>query len=129
MRMRWLFKGLAFAVLACAVLAALSFVVMWLWNALVPSLFGGPVVQFWQAAGLLILSRILFGRLHGGRRGWRHHVWRDRWERMSPEERERFREGIERWRQFSAQERAEFRRSFGGCGRARTHEPPPVKET
>jgi len=112
-RMRWFGKGLAFAAVAFAVLAALSFVVMELWNALVPALFGGPIVQFWQAAGLLILSRILFGGLRGGvRRGWRHHGWRERWERMTPEERERF--------------RAEFRGGY--CGRARTPEPPAAKE-
>lgn len=35
--------------------------VMWLWNALLPPLFGLPVVTFWQALGLLALSRILFG--------------------------------------------------------------------
>ena len=42
--------------------------VMSLWNWLMPGLFGLPVVTFWQALGLLALSRILFGgfRLGGG---------------------------------------------------------------
>jgi hypothetical protein len=65
----------------------------------VPSLFHGPVLQYWQAVGLLILSRILFGGLRG-RGGWHSHwrgrMWRERWARMTPEEqarlRERFRE-------------------------------------
>ena len=48
-----------------AVLALLSFAVMLLWNSLVPELFRGPPLQYWQALGLLLLSRILFGGLRG----------------------------------------------------------------
>jgi hypothetical protein len=86
--------GVAFFLVATAFL---SVVTMWLWNALVPSLFHGPTVSFAQAIGLLVLSHILFrggGRWrHGG--GWRHERWRERLDAkmaaMSPEERERFR--------------------------------------
>jgi hypothetical protein len=70
-------------------------IVMWLWNALLPSLFGGHTVTFWQAVGLLALSRILFGGF--GFRGSRGGGWRrrdGRWERMTPEDRERFRHGL-----------------------------------
>ncbi len=65
-------------------------IVRGLWNWLLPSLFGFPQITFWQALGILALSRILFGGfgLGGGHRG------RRRWGRMSPEERERFRHGI-----------------------------------
>ena len=73
-------------------------IVRLLWNALLPPLFGAPSVTFWQALGLLVLARILFGgfRLGGGnhRRPWR----RDRWDPMSPEERDRLKEGMRaRW--------------------------------
>ena len=83
---------------------AFSAIVMLLWNALIPELFNGPYVSYWQAMGLLVLSKIL---LHGfgGRRGahgrrWRHdRYWKQRFaERMasmSPEEREKCRE---RWK-------------------------------
>ncbi len=91
-------RGAGFVVLALAFIAVLSVVVMSLWNALVPSLFHGPTLQFWQAVGLLILCRILFGGFRGrGGHGWhgRHHwgerMWRQRWENMTPEERERLR--------------------------------------
>lgn len=75
-----------------------SEVVMRLWNWLVPQIIGWRQITFWQALGLLGLCRILFGGL-----GWRgHHVhshmrrrWEQRWDRMTPEERERVRE---RWR-------------------------------
>src|SRR4029453_7910756 len=63
-------------------------VVQLLWNWLMPMLFGLREVTFWQAIGILALSRILFGRLGmGGSRS------RGRWGRdMSPDERERFRQ-------------------------------------
>ena len=116
MRGRWILKGVGFAVLALAFLAGLAFVVMSLWNALIPSLFHGPVLGYWQAAGLLVLSRILFGGLRGrGGPGWRHRRWHAHWERMSPEERGRFRDGFRRWRHMSRDERAEFHRRFHGC--------------
>ncbi|MDB6044243.1 MAG: hypothetical protein JWM63_2794 [Gammaproteobacteria bacterium] len=98
-RGRWVFKGAAFLGFALVAVALLSFVVMSLWNQLVPSLFSGPSVSFWQAAGLLVMTRILVGgfRGHGGppwggrHRHWRNHT-RERWESMTPEERERLRE-------------------------------------
>ena len=78
-------------------------VVMLLWNWLAPTLFGLPEVTFWQAIGLLALCRILFGGLGlggGGHRNSRRRMdgrirerVRERWEQMTPEERERFRQG------------------------------------
>ena len=99
MSIRWVVRGVAKAVaIAVAVvlfIAAFSWVVMVLWNALVPSLFHGPVLGYWQALGLLVLCRILFGGLRGFRGGhghWRRHGWRERWESLTPEERARLRE-------------------------------------
>ena len=71
--------------------------VMRLWNWLLPPLFGFREVTFWQALGLLALCRILFGGL-GIRTSGRGNVrgrMAERWERMTPEERERCRQG---WR-------------------------------
>jgi hypothetical protein len=99
-RGRWVLKGAAFLVLALAFVAVLSFVVMSLWNGLVPALFRGPQLEYWQAVGLLLLSRILFGgfRGRGGWHGhrWRERMWRERWANLTPEERERLRERLER---------------------------------
>ncbi len=72
-------------------------IVLHLWNGLLPPLFGFHQVTFWQALGLLVLCRILFGGigLHGsGRSNYRRRMT-ERWERMTPEERERLRQG---WR-------------------------------
>ena len=75
-------------------------IVKQLWNWLTPSLFGWPQITFWQALGVLVLCRILFGGLGGrgsGRSNWRRRQ-AERWERMTPEERDRFRQGVRgRW--------------------------------
>jgi hypothetical protein len=75
--------------------------VMHLWNWLLPTLFGWRQITFWQAVGLLALCRILFGGLgtHGSHRSnMRRRIDQrmdERWERMTPEEREKFRQS---WR-------------------------------
>ena len=70
--------------------------VMHLWNWLLPPLFGWGHITFWQAFGILALCRILFGGF--GCRGSRRSNFRsrmaERWEHMTPEERERFRQGM-----------------------------------
>lgn len=76
--------------------------VQWLWNWLLPALFGGPRITFWQALGLLLLCRILFGGWHGASRpNWRRRMrerMAERYEAMSAEEREKFRQRVrERW--------------------------------
>jgi hypothetical protein len=86
-----------------AVLGMLLFVaiggelVLLLWNWLLPALFGWPQITFWQALGLLALCRILFGGLglHGSGRSNVRRRMAERWEHMTPEEREQMRQG---WR-------------------------------
>jgi hypothetical protein len=71
-------------------------VVMHLWNWLVPTLFGWRQITFWQAFGLLALCRILFGGF-GGHRSHRSNFRRrmaERWEKMTPEEREKYRQSF-----------------------------------
>ena len=72
-------------------------VVQLLWNWLLPPILGLPAISFWQALGLLALSRILFGGFGMRGCGPRSRL-RGRWEHMTPEERERFRDGLRaRW--------------------------------
>ncbi len=72
-------------------------IVLHLWNWLLPPLFGWRQITFWQALGLLVLCRILFGGVSG--RGMHRSNYRrrmaERWEHMTPEEREKFRQS---WR-------------------------------
>ncbi len=71
-------------------------IVTHLWNWLLPTLFGFRQIGFWQGLGILVLCRILFGGfgLHGSGRSRFRRRMGERWERMSPEERERFRQGM-----------------------------------
>src|SRR5580704_12814925 len=82
--------------IAIVAVAVFGFVVMGLWNWLMPALFGLHAITFWQAVGLLVLSKILFGGFRGGPgRGmhWRG-LWREKWAQMTPEEREKFSQGM-----------------------------------
>ena len=78
-RIGWILMGIvgftAFAFLFGAV-------VMWLWNWLMPVIFHLGIITYWQAVGLAILGRLLFGSLHHGgshhRRYHMHGPWRHR---------------------------------------------------
>ncbi len=100
MKSRWAARVLKMAVFAAIVIAVFGQAVLQLWNLLIPGIFGLRPISFWQALGLVALSRILFGgwgmfRGGAGCRGhWRHRM-AERLEQMPPEERERFRQGIE----------------------------------
>jgi hypothetical protein len=88
-------------------------IVMQLWNWLLPALLGLRMIGFWQALGILLLCRILFGGFgmngSGRSRSGSRHVgdriadrivdrFSERLDHMTPEERARFRERMrERW--------------------------------
>jgi len=88
-------------------LAAFSAVVMLLWNALMPQLFALPVLNYWQAAGLMVLSRLLFGglahdmagrgRIGENRRLAYGNKLREKWMNMSEDERKEF---VEKEKEF-----------------------------
>jgi hypothetical protein len=84
-----------FALAAIALFMAFGgWVVMSLWNWLLPGLFGWHLITFWQAMAMLVLCRILFGGISG--RGWHgRRRWKGgRWGHMSDEERQKFREAV-----------------------------------
>jgi hypothetical protein len=103
MRRKWKWIFLApLAILALLLFIAVGgVIVQQLWNWLLPPLFGWRQITFWEALGILVLCRILFGGLggHGPHRsGIRRRVadrMANRWEHMTPEERERFRQGMQ----------------------------------
>ena len=94
-------RVLIVAVLAFTVMFLVGWLVMSLWNWLLPGLFGFKAIGYWQAVGLMVLSRLLFGgfRAMGGRGRDRHgRQFVQEWGKMTPEERERFRERLRgRW--------------------------------
>jgi len=92
--MNFKLKMVAKVVLAFIALAALGWLVMTLWNWVVPALFiGARMIDFPHALGLMVLSRILFGGFRGHGGGWRGRRQWQRWEQMTPEEREKFKNG------------------------------------
>jgi hypothetical protein len=69
-------KYVGFGVLGLGFITLTIFVTMSLWNSLIPLLFHGPVLSFWQTAGLFLLSKILLtgiapGSGDPGRRNWK----------------------------------------------------------
>jgi hypothetical protein len=114
-------RAVLFLMVVVFVVPVVGFVVMNLWNWLVPALFGGRLITFWQALGLLVLSRILFG---GFLRGHRRVRMVDRWEQLTPEEREKIKRVVrsERVRsridEIEARERAQCGHRAGEPGTA-----------
>ena len=105
------FVGLPFIGLGVVWLAIMALAAWLLWNALLPAIFSLPAISYWQALGLLLLSRVLFGRFGGwGRRMARSRMVRG-WHDLTPDERERFRRATgsclpEKFREGGAAEKA-----------------------
>jgi hypothetical protein len=95
---KWIFLA---PILAAGAIALFGYIVMSLWNCVIPAVFTSVgVITFWQAIGILLLSKILFGGFKGRRgcgccgggwRGRRMH-WKDKWAGMSEEEKAKFKE-------------------------------------
>jgi hypothetical protein len=69
-------KYVGFGILGVGFVILAVFGVQALWNWLIPELFNGPVLTFWQTAGLFILSKILLtgvapGSGHNHKKEWR----------------------------------------------------------
>ena len=69
-------KFVGFGILGLGFITLAIFVTMCLWNALIPALFHGPLLSFWQTAGIFLLSKILLtgvapGGHHRGSSEWR----------------------------------------------------------
>ena len=91
-------------VIVAVAATVLTFIAMTLWNWLIPLLFHGPVLTFWQTLGLLVLSKLFFSGFRGRPAPppwhWRRRMM-ERWEQMTPEEREKFRQGLQKgWNPF-----------------------------
>jgi hypothetical protein len=89
-------KFILFPLMALAFVAAGGYAVMFLWNAILPEVITSVgKVTYWQAMGLLVLSRILFGgfkgRGPGGGQGYKGGFgWREKMNNMTEEEKEKF---------------------------------------
>jgi len=72
----WIVFG-TFAIVGLAIL--FGFIIMWLWNWLMPTLFGLTAITYWQAVGLFILAKILIGGCGGHKSGKVHRRYKDRY--------------------------------------------------
>ena len=92
-------KFLLFLLFIFAVIVPLGFIIMALWNNVLALVIPVTVINFWQALGLFLLSRILFGGFPGkpgwaghGRRRHEMEEMRNKWFNLSPEEKIRFKQ-------------------------------------
>lgn len=92
-------KRIAHGLIFIAVFAAAIAVTMVLWNWLIPEIIGWSAINYWQAAGLAILCRLLFGGLghkfhrghfHGHHHHGHHHHLHEKLRDMSFNERREF---------------------------------------
>lgn len=95
MKKKWIFLAPLGILAMCLFVALGGLIVQQLWNWLLPPIFGFRLITFWQGLGMLALCRILFGSM-----GFKNNGSHDRgkksgrWEAMTPEERERFGQGM-----------------------------------
>jgi len=100
----WAFIGLIFA---CLFALIFGFVVKWLWNMLMPAIFGLGAITFWQAFALIVLAKLLFGSFGGphrsNRKSWhdwgRYRDWHGPWNR-SGEKRESIKRRFRDWKHY-----------------------------
>lgn len=87
--------ALLFIIFAPILIALYTWVVMLLWNEIMPDLIGAAKLDFWHAMGLILLAKLIFG--FGGRscrnkshkKDWKHKL-KHKMSTMSPEERAEF---------------------------------------
>jgi hypothetical protein len=95
--------GILFVPLFIGGVFLFTLLLMLLWNAVLPAAIPAiKAISYWQAMGILVLSKLLFGFNRGwsGRRGqWKQRMaerWgtmkemEQKWNNMTPEERENF---------------------------------------
>ena len=89
----WIKRAIFIPIAIAAGVFIFGSAVMLLWNNLLPALFGISTITFWQAIGILVLSKILFGGFSGGHRHHRCHShghdFHRKWMHLTPEEREK----------------------------------------
>lgn len=84
------------------VLALFTFAVFELWNGVLTDVLSVKAITYWQALGLLVLAKILFGGFPGRRGGgfgppWKRRMMMERWQSMTPEQREELRRRFGHW--------------------------------
>jgi hypothetical protein len=98
----WVIIGLGFAGLYALVF---GFVVKWVWNMLMPAVFGLSEINFWQAFGIVILAKLLFGGFsphrhdRSPRDDRRHQDWHFPWKRFR-DQRQDMKSNYRNWKYY-----------------------------
>ncbi|MFT6321874.1 MAG: hypothetical protein ACJAT4_002804 [Granulosicoccus sp.] len=108
------FKILGMAGMVVLFVGIAGAAVMFLWNAIIPEVTGWKPLTYWQAIGILVLFKILFGgfRRGSGRHQRRRSRWkemRNKWKGMDPEERKQMKE---KWVKMDAEEKKAFKQKW-----------------
>ena len=95
--------GIKMAFWFLAMIIIVGFVVMELWNWLIPEIFNGNTINYWQALGVLMLARLLTGFGKSSMGHWKNKMSSSYkmsrgWSSMSDEDKDRMREKFkDRW--------------------------------
>ena len=105
----WIKKGVGMAFMTLIAIIIYGYVFMWLWNMLVPEIFGLTTINYWQSFGLIFMAKLLFGFNTGKHKGWHQnkewhlqkHQWKNKIEQkmegMTEEEKQKFKESMKGW--------------------------------
>lgn len=126
-RRNWIKYGIGAVIAGAAMITLMGFATMYLWNWLVPELFNGSMVTFWQAIGLLALGKLLTGfvGMGGGKcRGHGRHGWSEKKNMFWKQRME------EKMASMTDEERAKFKQYYyDRCGWKTSPEEQPTKQT
>ena len=96
MKKFWLKKVIGCAIIGALAAMGVGFIVMGLWNHIIVAVLGVKLITYWQALGIFALSKLLFGGFGGGCRGCKggncKTGMKEKWQSMTPEEREQFKQ-------------------------------------
>lgn len=89
----WIKRAIFIPIAIAAGVFIFGSAVMLLWNNLLPALFGLSTITFWQAIGILVLAKILFGGFGGGHKHGKCHCHEHgnahgKWSHLTPEQKE-----------------------------------------
>jgi hypothetical protein len=92
MKTRNVFKYIGFGILGIGFIIGVVFGVQALWNWLIPDLFNGPEITYWQTVGLFILSKILLTGVAPGSRHDKDSKWRKKYQERCREQEDKVQE-------------------------------------
>lgn len=107
----WVKKIVGYVVFGFAAVLFVTYLFMLLWNMLIPDLFNGPVLNFNQALGLMVLAKILFG--FGGY--GKQHEWKSQQNSVDLNKREEWKRKIEsKMADMTEEDKLKFKNSMKG---------------